>query len=641
MNTGVLRLENISSDDLHLFGGKAINLSVLLQKGFNVPFGVALSKGIFEKFLEHSGLEINSIRQVHTLAMISLESVLHDCYQWECRILNSIETVCVPEYLIQEIMENLDESSEYAVRSSCISEDSSSTSFAGQYVSFLHIKGKENILSAVKKCWASQYSKRGNSYAMNHKGMPIISPSMGVVIQEMVHPDFAGVCFTQGPTPKTSDFAIIEYVDCIGEVLVSGERTPDHIEIDKQNIIRKRISSGKNKKTLNDILILKLLEVCRRIENDFNAPQDIEWAIIGEEIYILQTRPITILGKETTGNTSQKLYLSHSAFDLKNELHDLILSEIDSSGFRGANYFLCKQHEQGFWSNPEIPEWDTVGTAESVYLLYKGGIPANMIWENVLEGARTRFGISLAQKWLLQKAGTDGNWGTDLWDTCQVLISLITTGMSPDAVQIKNGISYVKSHFEKGFAEANNNEWYGAAFLASSLKLFHLIKYKKECTQCIDLLRKYQDEEGNFYINTAQNQNVPSEWHTAQVISALCFVNESNNDILQMINKSCKWLVTKQNKEGFWGVKEGAYSPFNITFTSYAIMALKDSGINYNGQISKAIKWIKTQQNLNGNFGDIWSTMMALSAIQKVTGSLFSFPIPLPVYIKLQKAILK
>lgn len=213
MDLGISPLDKIKSDDFSLYGGKASNLSLLLQKGFNVPMGVGLSKAVFENFLEHSGLEVSSIRRVHTLAMISLESVLKDCYEWQNKILETIENKPLPTELVEIIFGLLDESSFYAVRSSCISEDSASSSFAGQYVSILNVKGREDILSAIKKCWASQYNKRGNDYSLTHKGMPIISPSMGVVIQKMIAPDFAGVCFTAGPTPKTSELAIVEYVE--------------------------------------------------------------------------------------------------------------------------------------------------------------------------------------------------------------------------------------------------------------------------------------------------------------------------------------------------------------------------------------------------------------------------------------------
>jgi len=78
---------------------------------------------------------------------------------------------------------------------------------------------------------------------------------------------------------------------------------------------------------------------------------------------------------------------------------------------------------------------------------------------------------------------------------------------------------------------------------------------------------------------------------------------------------------------------------FNITFTSYSIMALNDSENDYTDEISKAIKWIKSKQTLNGGFGDVWSTLMAATAIQKVNGPLFSFSIPIPLYAKLQQAI--
>lgn len=635
----VTPLIDIKSDELNRYGGKALNLSVLLQKGFNVPNGIGLSKNIFEKFLELSGLEVSSIRRVHTLAMISIERVLNDCFEWQKRILETIENKPFPTEIAENILSLIDEAKFYAVRSSCISEDSDSSSFAGQYVSILNVNGKQEILSAIKQCWTSQYNKRGNDYSLSHKGMPILSPSMGVVIQEMILPSFAGVCFTAGPTPKTSDLSIIEYVDCLGEALVSGEKTPTHIEIDKSNSFTKIRNSKSNKNILSDELTLKLLNICRDIENKFKSPQDIEWAIANNQIFILQTRPITVLGKDVVKKENkQKLFFSHSTTDLQNELHELMLSKIDITGFRAANYFISKQTTGGYWTNPDIPEWDVVGTAEAIRLLAEGGIPTNLIWQDSLDRSDQSFGISFAQTWLLEKSNVDNSWGTDLWDTCQVISSLLNSGLSIDNDRVKKGVAYVKSQFEKELSESKDKEWYGAAFLASALRLFYLIGDNVECKKCLHLIKSYQDADGNFFINTANNQGVPSEWHTAQVVSTLCLFQD-DDEVKIMINKACNWLVKKQNKEGSWGAKEGVYSLFNITFTSYSIMALRDSGYDYTDEISKAIKWLKSKQTLNGSFGDVWSTLMALTAIQKVNGSLFSFSIPIPLYAKLQQAI--
>lgn len=640
MNIGVTPLNSIKDDDLLLYGGKSANLAILSKNGFNVPYGIGLSKLYFESFLQLWGLDITSIKRVHNFGMISLDSVINDCYEWQNKILNVIETNKFPDELASEIFQYLDSTKLYAVRSSCISEDSASSSFAGQYISVLNVKGEEEILEAIKKCWASQYNKRGNNYALTHRGMPILSPSMGVVIQEMITPNFAGVCFTAGPTPRTSELAIIEYVDCIGELLVSGEKTPSHIEIDKINHFKKKLNSKTNKLTLSDEQLLKLLSVCREIEKRFSTPQDIEWAIANNEIFILQARPITVLGKDILKKEikSNKLIFSHSTTDLQNELHEWILTRIDISGFRAANFFLSKQNENGYWNNPEIPEWDVVGTAMAINLLSDGNIPSELIWQDSMYHTGKSFGISLAQNWLLDNLNSDNSWGTDLWDTCQVLIALLNSGLSSENEKIKKGISYVKTQLEKGLTESQEKEWYGAAFLASSLTLFAIIKDKANCNKCVELLKNYQNTDGNFFISSNRNQSVPSEWHTSQVLLALSRIN-SNEEINSMIQKACSWLITKQHNEGFWGVKDGIYSLFNTLFTSYAIIALQDSGKNHNEEINKATKWLKSKQILNGSFGDIWSTLMAITAIQKISGSLFTFSIPLPLYTKLQQAL--
>ncbi|GAG23724.1 unnamed protein product, partial [marine sediment metagenome] len=209
-----------------------------------------------------------------------------------------------------------------AVRSSATTEDLATASFAGQQDSFVNIKGELELLKHVKKCFASLFTARA-TYYRNKKGFKHEQASLAVVIQKMVDSDKSGVIFSKNPTNK-DDNIVIEAVWGLGEGIVSGKITPDkylvspELEILDKKISDKKIAitrdSGGNKEVvklkeekskhqvLKDYEIKKLAELTIKLEEHYQKPQDIEFAIEGEEIYIVQTRPITTLEKkvETT-----------------------------------------------------------------------------------------------------------------------------------------------------------------------------------------------------------------------------------------------------------------------------------------------------------------------------------------------------
>ncbi|MCB0713232.1 MAG: hypothetical protein KDD67_12950 [Ignavibacteriae bacterium] len=176
-----------------------------------------------------------------------------------------------------------------AVRSSAVSEDGVNASFAGQYTTVLNCTSPEEVVEAVKECWASVVSAEAQSYSERQNGRD--EQEMAVVVQKMVQANAAGVLFTADPVSGDRKSLVLNAVEGLGDRLVSGEVTPDELKMQKEEIATiSNIPSYLAKSALH-----KLAEFGIKIEEAFGRPQDIEWGVEGSDIYILQSRPITTL----------------------------------------------------------------------------------------------------------------------------------------------------------------------------------------------------------------------------------------------------------------------------------------------------------------------------------------------------------
>jgi len=202
-----------------------------------------------------------------------------------------------------------------AVRSSAVAEDSGEASFAGQQETYLHVRGAEDVAARVLDCWASFFSERALFYR-GQKGS-LDDLEMAVVVQRMVEPDVAGILFTIDPVQRRRDQMVVEAVFGLGETAVSGAVTPDNYVIARDGRLkRSRIvqqphalvglpGGGTEQRplspeagglaTLGEGDLLRLAELGRLLEEHHGVPQDIEWAISGGELYVLQSRPVTTL----------------------------------------------------------------------------------------------------------------------------------------------------------------------------------------------------------------------------------------------------------------------------------------------------------------------------------------------------------
>ncbi|MHC4499914.1 MAG: PEP/pyruvate-binding domain-containing protein, partial [Planctomycetota bacterium] len=204
-----------------------------------------------------------------------------------------------------------------AVRSSATAEDLPDHSFAGLYETYLGISNIGSCIEAIKKCWASLWTERAYEYRQKN-GLDHLAVNIAVIVQSLIEADASGVIFTADPATGRRERIVIEACFGLGNTLVSGKVTPDRFVINKktlktisQNVAEKKIESvldesGSVKEqtvtperatvaSISKSTARKLAKLAKRVEAEFGCPQDIEWALRGRKIYLLQSRPITAL----------------------------------------------------------------------------------------------------------------------------------------------------------------------------------------------------------------------------------------------------------------------------------------------------------------------------------------------------------
>jgi rifampicin phosphotransferase len=237
--------------DPALAGAKAARLGQLRAAGFPVPEGFVVTT---EAFLRYAGDRALADHLVSALAAAAAE--IGD--------------------------------GPLAVRSSSSAEDLDDASYAGMYETVLGVRGAEALVRAVRRCWASASAARVQAY---HGDPARGLPAMAVLVQRLVEADAAGVAFTANPVTGDRDETLVSAVRGLGDRLVSGEASPDEwIVRDGQAVCRRRVEGA-----IDAEQACAVAELARRVERLFDSPQDVEWALAGDEIALLQARPITAL----------------------------------------------------------------------------------------------------------------------------------------------------------------------------------------------------------------------------------------------------------------------------------------------------------------------------------------------------------
>ncbi|OKH12520.1 PEP/pyruvate-binding domain-containing protein [[Limnothrix rosea] IAM M-220] len=250
-------------------GGKALAIAQLRQANFSIPNGFVLSD---LEFISCQKLVADNIHSQEEKTNHSLDLQLSINNQ--AVIQKAIATLCPNNELL-------------AVRSSAIGEDSNIASFAGQFKSILNVR-VENIEAEILKVWQSASDNTVKSYRQT-KHLQI--QPMAILIQPMIAAEIAGVAFSRDPISAEQNI-IINAVRGLGDRLMAGDITGQNYVINRLNNI---IESPQESPILDNKKILEITSLVRQIEQYFGQPQDIEWAIAANQLYLLQARPITTL----------------------------------------------------------------------------------------------------------------------------------------------------------------------------------------------------------------------------------------------------------------------------------------------------------------------------------------------------------
>lgn len=313
-----------STPNSTLVGGKGLNILKLGNTKVSIPSGFIVNTNAYNKFIEKSSYHDQLIDLFSK--NIKPKNVLNHSKELKSLIIKST----FPEYIKKEIKEVFDEINNklkkrisFAVRSSATIEDSKAYSFAGQAESFLNNNNFDEILLSIKNCWSSLFSPQALLYLlqMKKKGIDfsLSNIRMAVIIQEMVDSEVSGVLFSSNVLDNNTTQMLINATWGIGETVTDNLIIPDMIILNKNEFKIIRYDIGKKERksiqnpngsgtiliendlhsrsvcSLTDKQLHQLYDLGLKLENEFNYPQDIEWAIQNDVIYVLQTRPITTL----------------------------------------------------------------------------------------------------------------------------------------------------------------------------------------------------------------------------------------------------------------------------------------------------------------------------------------------------------
>jgi pyruvate,water dikinase len=311
-------LESLRLTDVAVAGGKGANLGELIGAGFPVPPGFVVTAVAFLDAMEAAGVRHRleaAVRAAATAPPAEIERLANQAR-------TEIAAAGVPDTLARDIMVahrallGGREHIAVAVRSSATAEDTADTSFAGMNVSFTNVTS-EDLVRRVLDCWVSLYGDRVMAYRAE-RGLTD-EPAIAVVVQEMRPSDRAGVMFTR--SDRGIDELVIEAAFGLGEVVVAGTVEPDTYRVDRGTGRVRDVHIGRKStalvsdvagehseqlpperafaRVLTDDEIARLAQLGLQIEAHYGTPQDIEWTFVGNEVSIVQSRPITFASDQT------------------------------------------------------------------------------------------------------------------------------------------------------------------------------------------------------------------------------------------------------------------------------------------------------------------------------------------------------
>jgi pyruvate,water dikinase len=315
--------DHIRLADTALVGGKGANLGELTAAGLPVPPGFVVTSEAYRYALSTAGVRPRLAALVAAADPDDPAGLARTATEAQ----ELVRTITLPPDLSAVVLDayhRLGDGIRVAVRSSGTGEDAADTSFAGMNATFTNVAGDDDLVARVTDCWASMYGARVISYRASRSVED--EPALGVVVQEMIPSERAGVMFTADPSTGDASHIVVEAAFGQGEVVVSGQVEPDtyvlskvgptllHVRIGTQSFEIVRGPDGHDqqidfapdqgsRRVLADDEVVGLARLGLAAEEHYGAPQDTEWAMADGKTYLVQSRPITTLAPSVDPGT--------------------------------------------------------------------------------------------------------------------------------------------------------------------------------------------------------------------------------------------------------------------------------------------------------------------------------------------------
>ncbi|OIO14277.1 phosphoenolpyruvate synthase [Candidatus Gottesmanbacteria bacterium CG1_02_37_22] len=353
-NQYIAWFDEIDKNDIARVGGKGANLGEMCKADIPVPYGFVVTSNAYFDFIKESKID-SLIRDRLKIYQYKDPRSLQETAKYIQKLiigkpipekiarevthayLNLVINTKKSKSVVQKISSIMKEPY-VAVRSSATAEDLPEASFAGQQSSYLNVHGEASLVFKVREAWASLFTPRAIFYREEQK-YDHMKVGLAVVVQLMITSDISGVMFTIDPVTNDKNRITVESIFGLGELIVQGSVNPDHHEINKKSLVveNKKISyqakkmtkiGGKNrivnlnkslgsKQKISDKQVIEVAKLGLKLEKHYYFPQDIEWAIEKNNIYIIQTRPVTTIKKTDGAKESKEFAKKVETSDLK------------------------------------------------------------------------------------------------------------------------------------------------------------------------------------------------------------------------------------------------------------------------------------------------------------------------------------
>ena len=291
----VIPFDELGLEHVGLVGGKSAHLGDLRRAGFPVPQGFAVTTRAFDEIGLSAGLDPHEAKEL-------------------------VADRPVPAPVAEAIAAayaGFGDGVPVAVRSSAVAEDGAEASVAGVQDTYLWVRGADEVVDAVRRCWASYFNDEAIAYRAGHEGT---APGMSVAVQLMVDARVAGVMFTLNPVSGDTSCVAIDASYGLGTTVVGGDVTPDSFLVSKvtrevirsvigekaiecvadpergTTVVREVEQARRERPSLEPGELRRLADIARGVERHYGRAQDLEWAIDrrGDELFLLQSRAETV-----------------------------------------------------------------------------------------------------------------------------------------------------------------------------------------------------------------------------------------------------------------------------------------------------------------------------------------------------------